>query len=155
MLESQSWKSKIVTKMGKLKRRCYLSKLDYYHHKFDFHNFFSCLVKLWNNLKLKFSSKFNRGLTIIMAIYKKLSEKIYTILTLFTMDFFFGSVQELGRTKKAHFLKCVLHMLQSWNLARGYTLRKEDPKKYKSRYTLHYFCWHQLIDCIDWLHLNT
>ena len=121
---------------GKVEIWCYLPKPDYYHHKFDFHNFFSCL-KLQNNLKLKFSSKFNHGLTIIMAIYKKLLEKIYTILTLFTMDLFFGAVQELGMTKKAHFIKCVLRMLQSYHLALSYTLHKEDPKKYKPRYTLH------------------
>ena len=121
---------------GKVEIWCYLPKLDYYHHKFDFHNFFSCL-KLQNNLKLKFSSKFNHGLTIIMAIYKKLLEKIYTILTLFTMDLFSGAVQELGITKKAHFIKCVLPMLQSYHLALGYTLHKEDPKIYKTRYTLH------------------
>ena len=43
---SQSWKSNIVTKMWRLKRWWYLSKLDYYYHKFDFDNFFSCPVKL-------------------------------------------------------------------------------------------------------------
>ena len=34
---------------------------DYYHHKFSFGNFFSCPVKLWKNLNLKFRSKFNHG----------------------------------------------------------------------------------------------
>ena len=46
MPESQSWKSKMVTKMWRLKRWWYVSKLDYYHHKFDFGNFFRYPVKL-------------------------------------------------------------------------------------------------------------
>ena len=30
----------------KVEKMWYLSKLDYYHHKFDFRNFFSCSLKL-------------------------------------------------------------------------------------------------------------
>ena len=32
-------------------------------HKFNFGHFFSCPVKLWNNLKLKLTSRFNHGFT--------------------------------------------------------------------------------------------
>ena len=42
---------------------------DYYHHKFNFGNFFICPVKLQNNLKLKFRSKFNHAFTIIMVYF--------------------------------------------------------------------------------------
>ena len=52
---------------------------DHYHQKFNFGNFFSCLVKLKKNLKLKFRPKFNHAL-LIMAIYTVLIEKLYTIL---------------------------------------------------------------------------
>ena len=36
---------------------------DHYHHKFNFGKFFSCPVKLQQNLKLKFRLKFNHGFT--------------------------------------------------------------------------------------------
>ena len=49
--------------MGRLKRLWYLLTFDHYDHKFNFGNFFSCPVKLQNNLKLKFISKFNHGFT--------------------------------------------------------------------------------------------
>ena len=98
MLECQSWKSKIVTKMWRLKRWWYLSKLDYNHHKFDFVNFYSCPVKLQKNLKLTFRSKFNHGFTIIVAIYKVLFEKIYTIFTLLTMSLFFRGCPQIRGT---------------------------------------------------------
>ena len=108
MLESQSWKDKIVTKMWRWKRWWYLLKLDYYHHKFDFGNFFGCPVKLWKNLKLKFRSKFNHGFTIIKAIYKVLFEKLNTILTLLTMSVFFQGCSLIGGTKKAPLPKICL-----------------------------------------------
>ena len=116
MLECQSWKSKIVTKMWRLKRWWYLSKLDYNHHMFDFVNFYSCPVKLQKNLKLTFRSKFNHGFTIIVAIYKVLFEKIYTIFTLLTMSLFFGAAHRLGGPKT-----CLIYLTMM-------TLPKEDRK---------------------------
>ena len=82
--------------MWRLKRWWYLSKFGYYHHKFDFGNIFSCLVKLQKNLKLKLRSKFNHCFTITMAIYKVLFEKLCTILILLMMGIF----SRIGRTKK-------------------------------------------------------
>ena len=61
MLESQLWKSKIITKMERLKRWCYFSKL--LTITITSFNFFNCPVKLQNNLKLKFSLKFYHDLT--------------------------------------------------------------------------------------------
>ena len=61
MLESQSWKNKIVPRMGRLKRWWYLSKL--LTITILSFNFFNCLVKLLRNLKLKFRSKFNHDFT--------------------------------------------------------------------------------------------
>ena len=55
----------------------FVKTFDYYNHKF---NFFSCPVKFYKNLKLKFRSKFNHGFTIIIAIYTVLFEKLDTIL---------------------------------------------------------------------------
>ena len=64
MLESQSWKNKIVTEMWKVeKMMAFVQTFDRYHHKFNFGNVFSCPVILWKNLKLKFRSKFNHGFT--------------------------------------------------------------------------------------------
>ena len=61
MLESQSWKNKIVTIMLRLKEWWYLSKcLTIAITSF---NVFNCPVKLKSNLKLKFRSKFNRSFT--------------------------------------------------------------------------------------------
>ena len=61
MLESQSWKNKIVTKNGRLKRWSYLPKLLII--TITSFNFFNCPVKLLRNLKLKLRSKFNHDLT--------------------------------------------------------------------------------------------
>ena len=120
MLESQSWKNKTITKMWRLKRWWYLSKLDYYNHKFDFGNFFSCPVKLQKNLKLKFRLKFKHGFTIIMAVYKVLFEKIYTILTLLTMGLFFGAAHRwhlaqlcITQRRSKKFINHVTHHLSS------------------------------------------
>ena len=52
----------------------FVKTFDYYHHKLIFCNFFSCLVKL------KFTSKFSRDFTRIIALYTVLFEKLYTIL---------------------------------------------------------------------------
>ena len=52
----------------------FVKTFDYYHHKFDFGTFFSCLVKL------KLTSKFNHDFTRIIALYAVLFEKLYTIL---------------------------------------------------------------------------
>ena len=132
MLESKSWKSKTVTKMWRLKGWWYLPKLDYYHHKFDFGDFFSCPVKLWKNLKLKFRSKFNHGFTI----YKVLFKKIYTILTLLTMGLFFGATHGLGRPKRFPSLKHVLYILQWWHLAQLCITQKRS-KNYINHVTRH------------------
>ena len=136
MLESQSWKNKIVTKMLRLKRWWCLSKLDYYHHRFDFGDFFSCPVKLQNNLKLKFKSKFHHGFTIIMAIYRVLFEKIYTILILLTMGLFWGAAHGLGGPKRLPSLKYVLHILQWWHLAQ-LCITQRRSKKYVNHGTYH------------------
>ena len=61
MLESQSWKNKISTKMRRLKRWWYLSKL--LTITITSFNFFSCPVKLKRNLKLKFRSKVDHNFT--------------------------------------------------------------------------------------------
>ena len=62
MLESRSWKNKIVPKYEGWKDvMVFLKTFDYYHRIFNFGNFFSCPVKLQKNLKLKFRWKFNHG----------------------------------------------------------------------------------------------
>ena len=76
---------------------------DYYHNKFNFSNFFSCPVKLWKNLKLKFRSKFNDGY-LRSVVWKAL----YTILTLLTMGFFFETAHGLGGPKRPSSLKYIL-----------------------------------------------
>ena len=58
----------------------FVKTFDYYHHNLNFGNFFSFLVKLKNNMKLKFWSKFNHGFTIIMVIATGLIEKVQTVL---------------------------------------------------------------------------
>ena len=109
MFESQSRKDKIVNKMWRLKRWLYLSK---------------------------FRSKFNHGFTIIMAIYKVLFEKIYTILTLLTMGLFFGAAHGLGGPKRLPSLKYVLHILQWWHLAQ-LCITQRRSKKYINHVTHH------------------
>ena len=47
-----------------------------------------------------------------MAIYKVLLEKLYTILTLLTMDLFSKAANGLEKPKMLFYLKYVLHMLQ-------------------------------------------
>ena len=47
-----------------------------------------------------------------MAIYKVLLEKLYTILTLLTMDLFSKAANGLERPKMLFYLKYVLHILQ-------------------------------------------
>ena len=69
-------------------------------------------------MKLKFRSKFNHGFTIIIAIYKVLFEKFYTILTLLMMDLFFGAVP----LPKIRLTYPTMMRLDS------YILPKEDPK---------------------------
>ena len=59
MLESHSFKNKLVTKMWRLKRWWYLSKL--FTIIITSFNFFKWAVKLWRNLRLKFRSKLNHG----------------------------------------------------------------------------------------------
>ena len=61
MLESQSLKNKIVTKMGRLKRLWHLSKL--LTITVTSFNFFNCPGKLQMNLKLKFRLKSNHDFT--------------------------------------------------------------------------------------------
>ena len=75
MLESQSLKNKIVTKMGRLKRWWYLSKL--LTITITSVNFFNCSGKLWRNLKLKFRSKFNRDLTNHGCLHHALWKALY------------------------------------------------------------------------------
>ena len=75
MLESQSWKNKIVTKMGRLKRWWYLSKL--FTFTITSFNFFNCLVKLQRNLKLKFRSKFNHDFTNHGSLYSSVWNVLY------------------------------------------------------------------------------
>ena len=140
MLESQSWKSKIVTKMWRLKRWWYLSKLYYYSHKFDFGNFFSCPVKLYKNLKLKFRLKFIHGFTIIMAIYKVLFVKIYTILTLLKMGLLFGAAHGLGGPKRLPSLKCLTYPTMI-TLGTIMHYPKKIQNMYKSRDTPLEFRW--------------
>ena len=85
-------------------------------------------------MKLKIRSKFNHGFTIIMAIYKVLFGKLYTILTLLTMIRFFGGAHGLAGTKKAPFLKYVLQILQWWDLTQLY-LTQRRSKKYINHLT--------------------
>ena len=75
MLESQSLKNKIVTKMGRLKRWWYLSKL--LTITITSFNFFNCSGKLWRNLKLKFRSKFNHDLTNHGCLHHALWKPLY------------------------------------------------------------------------------
>ena len=91
---------------------------------------------------MKFRSKFNHGFTIIMAIYKVLFEKLYTILTLLMMGPFFEVAHGLGGPKKPPSLKYVLHILQWWHLAQLYHTQRRS-KKYISRDTPLEFYWHQ------------
>ena len=98
MLESQSWKDKIVTKMGRLKRWWYLSKLLTIN--ITSFNFFNCPVKLKSNLKLKFTSKFNHGFTnhgyLHSAVWKALYNfKIKRAQAARHNQFFFQNVQNI------------------------------------------------------------
>ena len=96
MLGTQSWKNKIVTKMLKLKRWWYLSKL--LTITITSFNFFNCPVKLQRNLKLKFRSEFNHGFTnhgyLRIAVWKVLYNfKIKKIQRARENQFFFRNVQ--------------------------------------------------------------
>ena len=96
MLGTQSWKNKIVTKIWKLKRWWYLSKL--LTITITSFNFFNCPVKLQRNLKLKFRLKFNHGFTnhgyLHIAVWKVLYNiKIKKIQRARENQFFFQNVQ--------------------------------------------------------------
>ena len=67
MIESQSRKSKIVTKMGWLKRWWYLSK--HLTITITSFNFFNSPAKLQRNLQMKFRSKFNHDFTNHGTVY--------------------------------------------------------------------------------------
>ena len=89
-------KKKIVTKMGRLKRWLYLSKLSTI--TITSFNFFNCPVKLQRNLKLKFRSKFNHDFTnngyLHSAVWKALYNfKIKRAQEARHNQFFFQNVQ--------------------------------------------------------------
>ena len=76
-----------------------------------------------------------------MAIYKVLLEKIYTILTLLTMDLFFGAAHGLeGGTKKDYPFKICLRYPTMTTLGTVMHYPKKIQKIYKSRDTLLEFC---------------
>ena len=61
-----------------------------------------------------------------MAIYKVFFEKIYMILSLLTMGFFFGAARGLGGPKRLPSLKYVLHYNDdTWH---SHALPKKGPK---------------------------
>ena len=71
-----------------------------------------------------------------MSIYKVLFEKLYTILTLLTMDLHDGPTHEFGEPKRLLSVKYVLHILQWWHLAQLY-LTQRKSKKYINHMTHH------------------
>ena len=96
MRESQSWKSKIATKMWRFKRWWYLSKL--LTITITNFNFFYCPVKFSRNMKVKFRSKFNHGFTnqgyLHSAVWKALYNfKIKRDQEARHNQFFFQNVQ--------------------------------------------------------------
>ena len=76
ILESQSWKNKIVTKREGYKDGGICPKL--LTISITNFNFFNCPVNLQRNLKLIFRLKFNHGFTSF-SYFTVLFEKLYTI----------------------------------------------------------------------------
>ena len=68
----------------------FVKTFGYYYHKFNFGNFFQLSCKPVKELE-----------TEILAIYKVLFEKLYTILTMITMDLFFEAAHGLGEQKRS------------------------------------------------------
>ena len=63
-----------------------------------------------------------------MAIYKVLFEKLYSILTLLTMDLYDGPAHEFWEPKRLLSLKYVLHILEWWHLAQLYLIQRKSKK---------------------------
>ena len=130
MLKSQPWKNKIVTKMWRLKRWWHLSKLlTITMTSLILGIFFSCPVKLWKNLKLKFRSKFNTG--YLHVVWKTL----YDFNPIVDEPFFRGC-SWIGGPKRSPSLKYVLHILQWWHLTLLW-LTERKSHKYISHVTHH------------------
>ena len=107
---------------------------DYYHHKFNFGNFFQLPCKTVKNLKVKFRSKFNRGY-LQSAVWKAL----YNFNPIDDGSFFRGCswIDGGGGGAKRHpSLKYVLHILQWWPLAQLY-LTQRKFKQYVNHVTHH------------------
>ena len=99
MLESLSWKNKIITKIGRLKRWGYLSKL--FTITITSFNFFNCPVKLYKNLELKFRSKFNHDFTNHGYLHSAVGKTLYNFKIKRAQkarhnQFFFHNVQNNG-----------------------------------------------------------
>ena len=99
----------------------FVKTFDYYHHKFNFGNFFNCPVKLLKNL--------DRNL--ILAMYKMLFEELY--FTLLAIAFFFEATPGLGRPKKPPSLKYISHIsynADSWQSYPKKILTQRRPQIY-------------------------
>ena len=101
MLESLSWKNKVVTKMWRLKICWYLSKLLIITTTSLILVTFSTVLQsckiIWN---------WNLDWNLIKAMYKVVLEKIYMILTLLQWDFFSRLLMDWGQ--KGHLPKIFL-----------------------------------------------
>ena len=109
----------------------FVKTFEYYHHKFNFDNF-SCPVKLWKNLKLKFRSKIHHGY-LQSVVWKAL----YDFNPIDGGSFFRGC-SRIGGTKKAHLPKIYLTyptMMALGTVSQRRSLPTEKPKIYKSRDT--------------------
>ena len=137
MLKSQSWKNKIVTKMWRLKRWWHLSKLlTITMTSLILGIFFSCPVKLWKNLKLKFRSKFNTG--YLRVVWKALYD-----FNPIDDELLFRACSWIGGTKKVPLTKICLTYPPMMALDTVMPYPKKIPQIYKSRDTPLEFWWHQ------------
>ena len=103
----------------------FVKAFEYYYHKFNF-----------DSLKLKFKPKFNHGFTMVMAIYNVLFDKLYTILTLFTMGLFsWGFIRIGGGAEKDPLRKIRLTYPTMITFGTIIPYLKKIQKIYKSRDT--------------------
>ena len=113
---------------------------DYYHHKFNFGNFFQLPCKTVKNLKVKFRSKFNRGY-LQSAVWKAL----YNFNPIDDGSFFRGCswIDGGGGAKKAPLPKIRLTYPTMMTLGTVIPYPKKIQTICKSRDTPLEFWWHQ------------
>ena len=71
----EKWNSNLNVNVEKMV--VFVKTFDHYHHKLKFDNFFSCPVKLWKNLKMKFRSKFDHGFTNHGCMHRAVWKALY------------------------------------------------------------------------------